>query len=1025
MPGEPPPKLSCPGCGEPVPDDAPGGLCLKCLFALGTSPVEAVPSDSALPCRSFGDYELLEEIGRGGMGVIYKARQKSLGRVVAVKMLLFGAYAAPEVAQRFRTEAATAASLQHPNIVALHEVGAHEGQPYFSMEFIDGQSLAQLAAAQPLGIARAARYMKVVAEAIHYAHERGILHRDLKPSNVLIDLFDQPRITDFGLAKRLHHDSELTLSGQVLGSPNYMPPEQASAKRGQVGRRSDIYSLGGILYHLLTGRPPFLGETLTDTLQEVLGKQPISPRLLNPSVPRDLETICLKCLEKEPGRRYPTAEALALDLDHFLKGEPVRARPAGHVGRLWRGCRRKPALASFIAATALLLLALAIASPIAALRIDRARKLAEVRLYAADMYAAQQALENGNLNRARELLKAHWSNSGDPDLRGFEWRYLWHQCRGDSFHTFSGHSDVVRSVSFSADGQLLASGSADGSVMVWDVANRKLVATLTGHTSFSWSAISQDGLTLAGADADGVKLWDLATGQLLFTLAETGVARFAFSPRGTLLAIAYGSATFGDRIGGPIKLWDYIAHRVVRVLPEPGSRLAFSPDGAILAARSGDDAVKLWNVQSGKEMRRLDHTGEVTCLQFSPDGQTVAAGLWDGRVKLWNVVTGEPSTRFAGHKTIVWTLAFSPDGKTLATGSSDQTLRLWKVATGEELSRLIGHGSEVNAVAFAPDGRTLATGGDDSQVMLWSAAPKVAEPLITNVHQAPVFFSHGKLLATATRGGPVTVRDVATRRPIWVLESERLARSPGDEKTLATLTTNGLLRYWDVATQKLHSQVQLEGITFSTQHFRFALRGHRFAAADEEGFITLLDTTTGKRIKKFKASAGPYWLATDVLAFSPDGRLLATSGEGNSVRLWDVATQKELAVPLTHKGSAQGLAFSPDGSILASASWEDHTIGFLNVATRTTEPPLSDIKEGCSGVGFSPDGRTLAVACEEGTLRIWNLATRREVLVLKHGKTALRFVVFTPDGRTLVSVAEDGEMRLWDAPNPDASAFLK
>ena len=324
-------------------------LCPGCLLEGGlASAAEAQetldPSQSANPesqienlfPRAFGDYELLEEIARGGMGIVYKARQKSLGRIVAVKMLLFGEQAGKEFAQRFRAEAAAAASLQHPNIVAIHEVGAHEGQPFFAMDYVEGQSLARLNAEREVRNAewlrRAARYVKIVAEAIHYAHEHGILHRDLKPSNVLIDESDQPRVTDFGLAKRLHHDSELTLSGQVLGSPNYMPPEQAAAKRGLVGRRSDVYSLGAILYHLLTGRPPFVGETLTDTLQEVVNTEPVSPRLLNPSVPRDLETICLKCLEKEPARRYQTAQALAEELDRFLRNEPIQARPVGPAG---------------------------------------------------------------------------------------------------------------------------------------------------------------------------------------------------------------------------------------------------------------------------------------------------------------------------------------------------------------------------------------------------------------------------------------------------------------------------------------------------------------------------------------------------------------------------------------------------------------------------------------------------------------------------------------------------------------------
>ena len=280
------------------------------------------------------------------MGVVYKARQRNLGRIVAVKMILAGPLAGKEFVQRFRTEAAAAAILQHPNIVAIHEVGVHEGQHYFSMDYVEGQNLAQLVGQQPLPPAKAARYVELIAEAIHYAHERGILHRDLKPSNVLIDANDQPRITDFGLAKRLDGDSSLTMTGQVLGSPNFMPPEQAGAKRGKVGRPSDVYALGGILYHLLTARAPFQADSLEHIITQVLNAEPVSPRLLNPSIPRDLETIWLKCLEKEPSRRYQTAQELADELGRFLRHEPIHARPITPPEKLWRWCRRKPALAS-------------------------------------------------------------------------------------------------------------------------------------------------------------------------------------------------------------------------------------------------------------------------------------------------------------------------------------------------------------------------------------------------------------------------------------------------------------------------------------------------------------------------------------------------------------------------------------------------------------------------------------------------------------------------------------------------------
>jgi predicted Ser/Thr protein kinase len=297
-----------------------------------------------------GDYELLAEIGHGGMGVVYRARQRSLDRVVAIKMMTLGPGSSTELVKRFRAEAVSAASLHHPNIVAIHDVGIHEGRHFFVMDYVEGQSLTRLVGNQPLPAKRAAAYLQTIAEAVHYAHERGILHRDLKPSNVLIDAQDQPHVVDFGLARQLEGDSELTVTGQVLGSPQYLPPEQAAGQRGRVSRRTDVYALGATLYHLLTGRPPFQAESLAQTLDLVLHAEPVAPRLLNPSAPRDLETICLKCLEKEPVRRYPTAQALAEDLRRFLAGEPIQARPLGPAGKAWRWCRRQPVRASLIAA---------------------------------------------------------------------------------------------------------------------------------------------------------------------------------------------------------------------------------------------------------------------------------------------------------------------------------------------------------------------------------------------------------------------------------------------------------------------------------------------------------------------------------------------------------------------------------------------------------------------------------------------------------------------------------------------------
>jgi hypothetical protein len=349
--------------------------------------------------RYFGDYELLHEVARGGMGVVFRARQISLNRIVALKMILTGRLASEDDVRRFRLEAEAAANLDHPGIVPIYEVGQHEGQHYFSMGFVEGESLAQRVADGPLPARQAAELVRQVAEAVQSAHEHGVIHRDLKPANILIDARGRPRITDFGLAKAIREDRGLTATGQVLGTPSYMPPEQASGRIDAIGPAADVYALGAILYCLLTGRPPFQASSPMDTLLQVEEREPVPPRQLNAAVPRDLETIALKSLQKEPKRRYSSARGLADDLDRYLAGRPILARPVGRAERLWRWCRRNPALAGMTLNAALMLITGSIISGIFAFRAERARDATQQRL-------RESLIAQG---RAERLTGARWA----------------------------------------------------------------------------------------------------------------------------------------------------------------------------------------------------------------------------------------------------------------------------------------------------------------------------------------------------------------------------------------------------------------------------------------------------------------------------------------------------------------------------------------------------------------------------------------------------------------------------------------
>jgi predicted Ser/Thr protein kinase len=405
-------EQQCVKCGAELSAFTTEGCCSACLLERGLldEPI-AVPPQKA----RFGDYELIEEIARGGMGVVYKARQVGLDRLVAIKMILNGHFASEGEIQRFRSEARAAAKLQHPGIVSIHEVAEHDGLLFFSMDLVQGKNLAQLVRDGPWGAMKAAQCVRDVAEAIQYAHEQGVLHRDIKPSNVLIDQNGRPRVTDFGLAKHLStpdlatQSVVLTVSGQVMGSPNFMPPEQAVGKNREVTPASDVYSLGALLYHLLTGRPPFLADNIAATLRLVSETEPVAPRLLLPTIPRDLETICLRCLEKEPGQRYQTAEELSAELSRFLRGEPIHAHPMGRVEKTWRWCRRNPRILA--TASAIVLLGfVATAGLFYANNREHAasheRRKASHILRASDQFLAERAMNETNMEFATDILKA-------------------------------------------------------------------------------------------------------------------------------------------------------------------------------------------------------------------------------------------------------------------------------------------------------------------------------------------------------------------------------------------------------------------------------------------------------------------------------------------------------------------------------------------------------------------------------------------------------------------------------------------
>jgi WD40 repeat protein/serine/threonine protein kinase len=1027
-----------------------------------------------------GAYTLVEELGEGGFGTVWLAERRfPFVQRVALKVVKAGKES-KEVIARFEGERQALAVMNHPNVARVFDGGiTPAGRPYFAMEFVRGSSITQFCDVNRLSVRERLAIFLQVCDAVQHAHTKGIIHRDLKPSNVLVSMGEDDRpaakVIDFGVAKALAvpltDRPVVTEAFQLIGTPEYMSPEQAEPGQTDVDTRADVYSLGVLLYELLSGALPFesselRSRALGEMRRVIREEDPPSPsaRLstiatkdaalatrigqarqaavgtLASLLRNELEWIPLKAMRKDRRDRYGSATDLARDVQRYLAGLPLSAGPETALYRVRKYVRRNRGL---VAAASTVLAALVLGLGLAAWQYARANAALRQAI-------ASRAVAESERDRARAMLGVMTLSKAvdavrrnDPVATALELRAVAEQGLETRFAArlatalsaqsiappFEGHRDAVHAVAANPAGTLIASISGDGVIRRWDPhARRPLGDPIDmGDGAGGWSvAFSADGRTIFSGSGDGtVRAWDAATGEPRGgpMRGDRGAVRgIAASPDGKLIASASAD--------GSVRLWDAESSMPVGT-PLAGhvaaaTSVCFSADGGMVASGSYDGTVRIWDAGSGRPIGDAlrGHGDCVFAVAFSPDGRIVASASRDMTVRRWSIADGrEVDEPMVGHANWVTSLAYSPDGTKIATGSYDNTVRLWDARTGNALGEPYrGHRRAVTCLAFLADGTTLATGSYDTTVMLWDVEPsrELGEPLAGHENEVRrvAFSPDGTLLATAGRDRTVRLWDLDTAAQRGVALRGHLLGVNGvdfspDGRSIASASSDGTVRLWDPAESTMIG-IPIEAHGQSVTDVAFSPDGALLATASVDRTVRLWDARSRAAVRE--PMIGHDDAVSDV-CFSPDGSLLATASYDRTVRLWEVGSGRPVGGPLAgHADSVTAVAFSPDGTLLASAS-RDTTIRLWDVkAGRQLGQPLEGHGNGVFSVAFSPDGTTLASGAWDSTVRMWDVATARQIGGPMEGlENGFLSVAFAAGGEALAAGSTAGTVRLWNA----------